>query len=123
MARCEQGYLCDVCGQDVGEMTDSDLYLRYVLGEVSLDSLHRQKERHIRCNPTVAQFIVDEAFPPVSCDGVFAKANLDRESARQEEERVTQAWRRLQQLPHLRLPIEEYPLPEVRRAQRQNQLP
>ena len=34
MARCEQGYLCDVCGQDVGEITESDLYLRYLLGEV-----------------------------------------------------------------------------------------
>ena len=34
MALCEQGYLCDVCGQDVAAIVDSDLYLRYVLGEV-----------------------------------------------------------------------------------------
>ena len=34
MVRCEQGYRCDVCGQDVEEIVDSDLYLRYVLGEV-----------------------------------------------------------------------------------------
>ena len=32
MAKCEEGYLCDVCGQDVAEITDSDLYLRYVVG-------------------------------------------------------------------------------------------
>ena len=28
MARCDQGYLCDVCGQDVEAITESDLYLR-----------------------------------------------------------------------------------------------
>ena len=41
MAGCERGYLCTVCGQDVEEITDSDLYLRYVLGEVEWDSLNR----------------------------------------------------------------------------------
>ena len=61
MARCEQGYLCEVCGQDVAEMTDSDLYLRYVLGEVDPETLHVQPERHLLCNPTLAQFIVAEA--------------------------------------------------------------
>ena len=39
MARCEQGYLCEVCGQDVGEIPGSDLYLRYVLGEVPPEEL------------------------------------------------------------------------------------
>src|SRR2546423_9550745 len=48
MARCEEGYLCDVCGAEVAEITDSDLYLRYILGEVSLASLHVSRERHIR---------------------------------------------------------------------------
>ena len=33
MARCDQGYLCEVCGGDVEAITDSDLYLRYVLGD------------------------------------------------------------------------------------------
>ena len=32
MAKCDEGYLCDVCGQDVAELKDSDLYLRYVVG-------------------------------------------------------------------------------------------
>ena len=65
MALCEQGYLCDVCGQEVEEMTDSDLYLRYVLGEVHPEQLHLLRERHIRCNPVTAQFIVDPGFEPV----------------------------------------------------------
>ena len=36
MARCDQGYLCEVCGRDVEAITESDLYLRYVLGEVPI---------------------------------------------------------------------------------------
>jgi hypothetical protein len=114
MARCEQGYRCEVCGQDVEEMVDSDLYLRYILGEVPPDLLLNAPERHIRCNPTLAQFVVDAAFSPVKCDGPFAKEGLDPAFVAEQEERVTRAWRRLQELPVLRLPIEEYPLPEVR---------
>jgi hypothetical protein len=119
MARCETGYLCDVCGGDVEEITDSDLYLRYVLGEVPPEKLHAIRERHVRCNPTVAQFIVDPGFAPVRCEGAFAKEHLDAEYVRQEEARVTRAWRRLQELPSLGVPLTEYPLPEVREATRQ----
>jgi hypothetical protein len=114
MARCEQGYLCEVCGRDVGEITESDLYLRYVLGEVPPEQLHLARERHIRCNPALAQYIVDPAFPPVRCEGFFAKGSLDAEYVAAEEARVTRGWRRLQELPGLGLPIIEYPLPEVR---------
>lgn len=110
MARCEQGYLCDVCGGEVAEMTDSDLYLRYILGEVPLAELHRSAERHIRCNPANAQFIVDPDFAPVRCEGAFAKEMLDADFVREQEARVTRAWRRLQELPALRIPIAEYPL-------------
>jgi hypothetical protein len=110
MARCDQGYICDVCGQDVEAMIDSDLYLRYILGEVRPDQLMGTPERHIRCNPTMAQFIIDPAFEPMTCEGPFAKENLDRDYVQAEEERVTRAWRRLQELPGLGLPIEEYPL-------------
>jgi hypothetical protein len=116
MARCEQGYRCDVCGGDVGELTDSDLYLRYVLGEVPPEQLHLLPERHIRCNPALAQFIVDPAFPAVRCTGPFAKEHLDAAQVAVEEARVTRAWRRLHELPGLGLPITEYPLPEVREA-------
>jgi hypothetical protein len=75
--------------------------------------LPRQRERHIRCNPAVAQYIVDPAFEPMTCDGMFAKANLDAKYVRDQETLVTRAWRRLQELPTLGLTIPEYPLPEV----------
>ncbi|MBL8793203.1 MAG: hypothetical protein JNM56_04805 [Planctomycetia bacterium] len=114
MARCEQGYLCDVCGQEVEAMADSDLYLRYILGEVPPDRLMTTPERHIRCNPTTAQFIVAPGFTPVFCEGMFAKEQLDPAFVREQEERVTRAWQRLQDLPRLGLTIEEYPLPEAR---------
>jgi hypothetical protein len=110
MARCEQGYLCDVCGREVEEIIDSDLYLRYVLGEVPPDRLQTTPERHIRCNPPTAQFIVDPRFQPVRCAGPFAKEQLDPAFVAEQEERVTRAWRRLQELPGLGLTIEEYPL-------------
>jgi hypothetical protein len=114
MARCEQGYLCDVCGGDVAALTESDLYLRYVLGEVPPEQLHILRERHITCNPATAQYIVDPGFTPVQCPGPFGKENLDPAWVAAEEARVTAAWRRLQELPALGLPIIEYPLPEVR---------
>jgi hypothetical protein len=114
MVACEQGYLCDVCGCDVEAITESDLYLRYVLGEVSPLKLPTQRERHIRCNPAMAQYIVDPAFEPVRCEGFFAKEQLDPAFVHTEEERVTRAWRRLQEIPTLGIAIPEYPLPEVR---------
>ena len=112
--RCEQGYLCDMCGQDVEAITESDLYLRYVLGEVPPLALPRQRERHIRCNPATAQYVIDPAFAPVRCEGVFAKELLDAEFVAAEERRVTRGWRRLQEVPTLGVPVTEYPLPEVR---------
>ncbi len=113
MARCEQGYLCDVCGLDVEQITDSDLYLRYILGEVSPAALPTMRERHVRCNPATAQYIVDARFPPVHCDGFFNKTMLDQAFVAAEESRVTRAWRRLQEVPTLGIPLTGYPLPEV----------
>jgi hypothetical protein len=110
MARCEQGYLCEVCGLEVSEMTDSDLYLRYVLGEVAPEQLHLLRERHIRCNPSLAQYIVDPQFSPVACDGFFAKETLDSAFVAGEEARVTRGWRRLQEIPTLGIAIIDYPL-------------
>jgi hypothetical protein len=113
MAACETGYLCDVCGQEVEEIPDSDLYLRFILGEVPPEALPTMRERHVRCNPATAQYIVDPAFVSVRCDGPFAKEFLDAAYVAEQEELVTRAWRRLQELPKLRLPITEYPLPEI----------
>lgn len=112
MVRCEQGYLCEVCGLEVEDVTGSDLYLRYVLGEVDPETLHVQPERHLACNPTLAQFIVDDRFPPVTVAGPFAKAELDPEFVAEEEARVTRAYRRLQEIPALGLAITDYPFPE-----------
>src|SRR5260221_9562717 len=73
MARCDQGYLCDVCGEEVAEIVDSDLYLTFILGRVEARALLARPERHIRCNPVQAQFIVDERFPPMNAEGAFDK--------------------------------------------------
>jgi hypothetical protein len=114
VARCEQGYLCEVCGEDVEDLKDSDLYLRYVLGEVDPERLHLLPERHIRCNPVLAQFIVDPGFSPICASGAFTKSALDAEFVAREEARVTSAFLRLQALAGSGLAIVDYPLPEVR---------
>jgi hypothetical protein len=119
MAKCEEGYLCDVCGRDVEEITDSDLYLRYVIGLIDPETLHTTRERHIRCNPTLAQFIVDDRFPPVLVAGAFDKRRLDPAYVRERELLVTRGWRRLGELGGIERII-DYPLPEVRaRLERQ----
>lgn len=114
MARCELGYLCEVCGLDVADLTESDLYLRYVLGEVDPETLHQVPERHIRCNPTLAQFIVAEGFDPIEVAGFFSKATLDPAFVEEEERRVTRGFLRLKEIIALELPINEYPPSEVR---------
>ena len=110
MAKCDEGYRCDVCGADVEQLVDSDLYLRYILGEVPLEQLHLSKERHLRCNPALAQYIVSVDFPAVPCPGPFDKTGLAPGFVRQETQRVTRGWQRLRALPRLGLAIPEYPL-------------
>ncbi len=110
MAKCDEGYRCEVCGGDVEAIIDSDLYLRYVLGEVPLEMLHRLRERHIRCNAALAQYITDPAFVSVGCPGPFSKSELDPAFVLDEERRVTRGWRRLQAIPRLGLTVLEYPL-------------
>jgi hypothetical protein len=110
MAKCDEGYRCDVCGADVEQIFDSDLYLRYVLGEVPLEQLHLSKERHLRCNPALAQYIVADGFDAVPCPGPFDKCGLEAAFVELETRRVTRGWLRLQQIPKLGLAIPEYPL-------------
>lgn len=112
MAKCEEGYLCQVCGQDVAELGDSDLYLRYVLGWIDPEVLHLTPDRHIRCNPALAQFIVCDDFEPLVVAGAFDKRLLDPAFRIQREQWVTAGWRRLQALGRDRtqVPIVEYPL-------------
>ena len=113
--QCEQGYLCDVCGQDVENIWESDLYLRYVIGLIDPETLHTTKERHIGCNPALAQFIVTAEFTPVTAAGDFGKELLDPRFVQERETLVTRGWRRLKELATLEgLSILEYPLAEVR---------
>jgi hypothetical protein len=110
MAKCELGYLCEVCGLEVEDITNSDLYLRYILGEVEARYLMTAPERHLRCNPVAAQFIVDAGFEPVVVDGPFDKRHLDLAEVARREARTTLAWRRLQEVRGLGLSISDYPL-------------
>lgn len=114
MAKCDEGYLCQVCGEDVANVGVSDLYLRFVVGMLDPEVLHTTPERHLQCNPALAQYIVDEKFEPVVVEGPFDKRTLDREFVRQRELIITSGWRRLQEVAKLDIPIIEYPLPEVR---------
>ena len=81
-----------------------------MLGEVPLETLHRLPERHLRCNPALAQYIVDPAFAPVTCPGPFAKSEWDPAFVATEEERVSRGYRRLLAIPTLGLSVPEYPL-------------
>jgi hypothetical protein len=115
MAKCDEGYLCEVCGRDVANITESDLYLRYVVGLIDPETLHTSAERHIRCNPTLAQFIVDARFEPVVVTGDFDKRTLDANYVAQREALITRGYQRLLELAKVDLPIIDYPLPEVRK--------
>jgi hypothetical protein len=113
MAKCDEGYLCDVCGQDVADLVDSDLYLRYIVGLLDPEVLHTTSERHIRCNPALAQYIVAHDFKPVTVEGPFDKRGLDTAFVQEREQLMTRGWKRLKEVISLGVPIIEYPLPEV----------
>lgn len=113
MAKCDEGYLCEVCGKDVAEITDSDLYLRYVVGMLDPEVLHTTSERHIRCNPALAQYIMADDFEPVVVSGAFDKRLLDTNFVRARESLVSRGWKRLKETAGKEIPILEYPLPEV----------
>ncbi len=113
MAKCDEGYICCVCDRDVGKITDSDLYLRYVIGLLDPEVLHTTDEKHIRCNPALAQYIVDNDFEPVFLENEFDKRKLDSGFVKEREQLVTRGWKRLKELTELDLPLLEYPLPEI----------
>ena len=94
-------------------ITQSDLYLRYVIGMVDPETLHTTPERHIRCNPVLAQFIVDERFEPAVVEGDFAKRHLDPDYVLPREQLVTRGWRRLKEIDPDKMPILDYPLADV----------
>ncbi len=110
MAKCDEGYLCEICGAEVERITESDLYLRYVVGMVDPEVLHTRRERHIRCNPTLAQYIVADGFPPVVVEGAFDKRQLDAAFVAEREARITRGWMRLREVARSDIPIIDYPL-------------
>ena len=110
MAKCDEGYICEVCSEAVDAITDSDLYLRFIIGLVPLTELTQSPERHIRCNPTQAQFIVHNDFEPVTVEGPFDKRELDPVDVTRQEELVTRGWLRLHEVSGSGLPVDEYPL-------------
>lgn len=116
MAKCDQGYLCRVCGEEVEGLIDSDLYLRYVIGWVDPETLHQSHECHLRCNPTLAQFINDPRFdPPVVVEGAFDRRQLDPEFVQQRETLITAGFARLVEISQMRPTpaVVDYPLPSA----------
>ena len=115
MAKCDEGYRCDVCGQDVTSIVDSDLYLRFVIGELDPEILHTTPERHIRCNPVLAQFIQHEQFEPVVVADDFAKENLDSDFRDQRTDLVSRGYARLLEIIEFEgdRDLTQYPLAEV----------
>lgn len=75
-----------------------------------LETLHRLAERHLRCNPALAQYVVDPAFAPVACDGPFAKSEMGAQFVAAEENRVSRGYRRLLAIPPPGLAVPEHPL-------------
>lgn len=114
MAKCDEGYLCEICGQEVESIQESDLYLRYVIGEVDPEQLHTTPERHITCNPVLAQFIRGLDCDLHELPDGFHRAQLDEAYVAERQTLVTRGWQRLQELRGTDLPIVEYPLVEVR---------
>ena len=96
--QCDEGYICEVCGEDVENIKESDLYLRYVIGQLDPEVLHTTPERHLRCNPILAQYIVAKEFEAVFVDGPFDKRSLDEKRVAEKEKLVTRGWLRLQEL-------------------------
>lgn len=116
MAKCEEGYLCEVCGKDVENLRDSGLYLQFILGWIDPETLHTRREIHIHCLPSLAQFIDHAQFP--QSDAVspeFDRQSLDKQFVLQRTEQVTRAYRRLRELDSMpqRPAVIEYLLPEV----------
>ncbi len=96
MARCDEGYLCRICKEEVEKLSESELYLRFVIGEIDPEILHLTPECHLVCNPVLAQFIDDQKFAACLCalEG-FRKQDLDPSYVAQRQSLVTRGYLRL----------------------------
>ncbi len=114
MAKCDQGYLCESCGLEVTSIVDSDLYLRFVIGQLDAERLHLSPERHLRCNPSLSQYIADARFDPVVVEGDFDHRQLDPEFVARQFDRITRGYQRLWTINQSPEPISllDYPIPD-----------
>ena len=112
MAKCDEGYLCDVCGDEVTSIVESDLYLRYVIGQLDAERLHVSPERHLKCNPTLTQYITDPRLDPIEAEGDFDRRKLDETYVKQQTELVSRGYRRLWEISGSESPISllDYPI-------------
>ena len=113
MAKCDEGYLCDVCGRDVAEIADSELCTcAYVIGLADPKSC-TAKERHVRSQSTL-YVITDPAFDPP----VVVRKEPFKAGPRPDDGPRARIWSRgagrLPELAGSELRIIDYPLPEVR---------
>lgn len=115
MAKCEKGYLCAICGKEVEDLIDSELYLRYTVGWLDPEKLHVAPERHLLCNPALAQFIDDPRFHDLVVPREVCKSQLDPEFVSKRTELLTRGYRRLQEIQQAgeSVSITDYPLPEA----------
>ncbi|MCA9134296.1 MAG: hypothetical protein KDA45_14105 [Planctomycetales bacterium] len=121
MAKCDEGYLCEVCGQEVETLAESALYLQYVIGWIDPETLHTRRECHLRCAPSLAQFIDDPRFrPAIQVSGEFDRRRLDSDFANQRAALITRGYQRLWELQEGRrdLTVVDYPLPEAQQRWR-----
>lgn len=115
MAKCEEGYLCEVCGGDVEHLRDSALYLQFILGWIDPETLHTRRECHLLCAPALTQFIDDAKFAELEIpQGEFERSQLDAEFAAERAALVTRAYHRLCEIDAMRErpAVIEYLLPE-----------
>ncbi|MDP1562685.1 MAG: hypothetical protein Q8M16_15015 [Pirellulaceae bacterium] len=113
MAQCDEGYLCQVCGEEVKRIDQSLLYLRYVLGWITVDQLTKQPEAHLQCTPAVGQFIVDPDFQSnMPVEPALDKQHLDADFRQSRENLITAGYHRLKHLQKHRrsLTVTQYPI-------------
>lgn len=114
MAKCDEGYLCVVCGEEVKRLDQSELYLKFVLGLVNTQRLNQLPERHLKCSPATSQFILDEQFEGTLAEGLASKKELDPTFRSDKEKLYTKGFHRLQFLQKNRrgMSIDQYPIAE-----------
>ena len=113
MAKCDEGYLCEVCGNAVEKLNESALYLQFVIGWIDPETLHTRRECHLRCLPTLSQFIDDNRFEPIRLEGEFDRRKLDPAFVADRVALVTGGYQRLCELQRKRsgMAVTEYALP------------